>query len=140
MHSKQKGFTLIEVMIALVIVVVSVVALMKSTSQTAGNTQYFIDKTLASIVLGNLVVETRILGAPSVGYKDEKYQMAGRDWYYRIQTTSKNILLLETIETTSKIFIYKNLAAQQEKDYIAHATISFFKNNIASENTSDESK
>jgi type II secretion system protein I len=128
LQNKQEGFTLIEVMIALVIAVVSITALMQSTSQTAGNMVYFQNKTLASIVLNNIVVENRILGTPKIGYKDDKYQMAGRDWYYRIHTTVENLKLLQSIRTNSEIFIYKDLKSQQEKKHIDKTTISFFEN------------
>lgn len=131
---KQKGFTLIEVIIALAIVSVSIVALMKSVSNTSQNVQYLIDKTLSNIVMNNLVVETRILGEPKPGYKEDKYQLAGRDWPYRIRTTNKSIPMLETIRTTSDIFVYQNVESRQNKEHINKASLSFFKNNVNNEN------
>lgn len=127
---KQKGFTLIEVIIALAIVSISVVALMKSISNTSQSVQYFVDKTLSNIVLGNLVVETRILEPEKTGYKDDKYQLAGRDWVYRIHTTTQDLPMLETIQTKSEIFIYQDTASQQQKKHINHASLMFFKNNV----------
>ena len=87
MNKKHKGFTLIEVMIALMIASITIVALLKSNSQVANNILYFKNKTLANIVASNLAIETRLSERPAIGIKDDKYKMAGVVWKYRKHTT-----------------------------------------------------
>lgn len=83
----NKGFTLIEVLIALAIASVAIIALMKTSSQTSDNIHYFKIKTLANIVSSNLAIEIRLSERPKAGYKDKEYKMAGITWQYRAHTT-----------------------------------------------------
>jgi len=83
-HSRlnlQKGFTLIEVLVALAVVAISMSALISSSSTSASNAAYLQDKTLAHWVGMNKVAELQLdPGWPSIGVKKGDYEFANQDW------------------------------------------------------------
>lgn len=76
----QGGFTLLEVLVALVVVAVALAALLKGVSGNAVNATYLRDKTFAQWVAMNVVAE-RQLGL-SKGTQSERgeEEMGGRRW------------------------------------------------------------
>lgn len=76
----QGGFTLLEVLVALVVVAVALAALLKGVSGNAVNAAYLRDKSFAQWVAMNVVAE-RQLGM-SEGKKSERgeAEMGGRRW------------------------------------------------------------
>lgn len=126
-NNKQQGFTLIEVMVALVIATISIIALFKAVSQTSTNIQYFKEKTLATIVISNLAVETRLVGQ-KIGRVEKSYKMAGKDWEYKKNTN------LDAYSLTTEIFVYKNKQEKSAKSHIAQIQVKTYTEN------KDESK
>ncbi|MFT5335623.1 MAG: general secretion pathway protein I, partial [Halioglobus sp.] len=57
----SKGFTLIEVMVALAVVAVALPALMLTLNQQIDGTAYIRDKSLANIVAANKLEEIRLI-------------------------------------------------------------------------------
>ena len=93
-----RGFTLVEVMVALAVVAIALPALLLALSQQVDATAYLRDKSLAA----NKLVELRILsrasqGLPS-GERSGVTTMAGREWYWWLNskpTVSDNLLQFE---------------------------------------------
>ena len=56
----NKGFTLIEVLIALAILSIAMIAIIKATSQNIRDTQYLQQKTIATWVGTNVIQSTRL--------------------------------------------------------------------------------
>jgi type II secretion system protein I len=83
-----KGFTLVETLIALVIVAVSLSALIKANQQNAQQIIYFKQKTLANLVLSNLNVEKRLGRKPNIGYQSGEYTLGKQTWYWLSHTQS----------------------------------------------------
>jgi len=84
--SNSRGFTLIEVLAALVIVSLGMLAVIQAVSQTANNSAYLRDKTIAHWVAMNRVTEMRLAaqGAPT-GDSSGEVEMAGRRWRWSAQ-------------------------------------------------------
>ncbi len=57
---KRKSFTLIEILVALSIVSIGLIALIKAQSQQAQNISHLEQKTIANIVTSNLAFENRL--------------------------------------------------------------------------------
>jgi len=85
-NPRSKGFTLIEVMVALAVVAIALPALMVSFYQQIDGTAYMRDKSLASMVAANKLTETRILTEASREFPKDKASgvetLAEREWYW----------------------------------------------------------
>lgn len=83
---RDRGFTLIEVMVALAVVAIALPALLISLYQQVDSTAYLRDKSIAHMVAANKLVELRVLSRATeslVKGKDSgSEQMAERDWYW----------------------------------------------------------
>lgn len=80
-NSRQTGFTLVEVMVALVIVSVGLAAITVSLSQHANNSRKMRDMTLASFIAGNTLTTLRLQpDFPDVGRSTDELEYANRDW------------------------------------------------------------
>jgi general secretion pathway protein I len=81
-----RGFTLVEVMVALAVVAIALPALLVSLYQHVDNTGYLRDKSLAQMVAANKLEELRIISSASESLLQGKDSgvatMADRDWYW----------------------------------------------------------
>lgn len=85
--SKQYGMTLLEVMLALVILATSGLAVMKAASETLNNQAYLQQKTFALWVASNRLAELKLQKKwPSSSWQDDSEEFAGNTWYVRYQT------------------------------------------------------
>ena len=82
----ERGFTLVEVMVALMVIAIALPALLKALYQQVDGTAYLRDKSIAQWVASNKLTENRIqLARNDVLYRGERNgvtEMAGRDWYW----------------------------------------------------------
>ena len=86
--SHARGFTLVEVMVAMAIVAVALPALLFSLYQQLDGTEYLRDRTLASWVAANKLSELQLVVAstgeiPSGDLSGEA-RLADRDWHWTI--------------------------------------------------------
>ncbi len=82
------GFTLVEVMVALVIVALGVGALLTTLTSAADNAVYFRDKSFAQWIALNRLSETRLqVSKPAVGETDGEVEFANQRWRWQ-QTVS----------------------------------------------------
>lgn len=87
MHSNSaKGFTLVEVMVALVIVAVALPALLVSVYRQVDGTAYLRDKSVANWLAANKMAEIRLIsslnGKLLEGKNSGSEEMADREWYW----------------------------------------------------------
>lgn len=75
------GFTLIEVVVAIAIVALGMMAVFRVVSDTINNTGYLRDRTLATWIADNRLVEMRLTGElPSVDETEGELDYAGQRW------------------------------------------------------------
>lgn len=79
--ARSRGFTLVEVLVALAIVALGMSAVLGALSSAADSTIYLRDKTLAEWIALNRITEQR-LGAqrPGEGKSEGEIEYAGRRW------------------------------------------------------------
>ena len=89
MNNSSKGFTLLEVMVALLIVAVAMGGAIKVMGNAARNTTRLVDKTFANWVALNQIAELRIKSDwPKLGELKGEQEMSDRNWKW-LQTTIK---------------------------------------------------
>jgi general secretion pathway protein I len=89
---KDRGFTLLEVLIALAIVVLSVGALLGAVTSSASNVIYLKDKTVAEWVALNRLAEIRIAQQmPDKGRRIGETVMGGMKWQWEEEVTETAI-------------------------------------------------
>jgi general secretion pathway protein I len=87
-----RGFTLIEVLAALVIVALGMLGVIQAVTQTARNGTYLREKTLAHWVAMNVITEQRLQPAPpnSADASDE-VELAGQRWRWTLTVTQTSV-------------------------------------------------
>lgn len=87
-----RGFTLIETMVALVIVALGMTAVYMQLSQYASNAIYLRDKTLASWLGSNVVTELSIQQQwPAIGDETQEREFADRIWALTIEISETEV-------------------------------------------------
>lgn len=82
-----RGFTLLEVLVAVAVIAIAMAAVIKATGAGAANSAYLRDKTLAHWVAMNQFAEMKLDEQPAdPGREDGKVEMAGRDWFWFAET------------------------------------------------------
>jgi len=84
---KQQGMTLLEVMLALVIMATSGVAVMNAASGALNNQSHLQNKTFALWVASNGLAELKLKKIwPSSSWQQDTSELAGATWYLRYKT------------------------------------------------------
>jgi len=117
---RSRGFTLIEVLAALVIVSLGMLGVIQAVSQTASNSVYLRDKTLAHWIAMNRVTETRLAAQPpDIDSSSDEVDYAGRRWRWTMD-------VIETpVESLRRIDVRVSLA-DAEDDGSALAVVTGF--------------
>ncbi|MBL1259102.1 MAG: type II secretion system minor pseudopilin GspI [Thiotrichaceae bacterium] len=80
---RARGFTLLEVMVALAVIAIGLGAVITEASRNISNATLLEAKTLGHWVATNKVVEVQVSGDwPRAGEESGDVEMAGRDWYW----------------------------------------------------------
>jgi len=94
-YAGHRGFTLVEVLVALTIVVVSFVALYSGLLQMVSAMTLMQEKTIATWIAYDRITELRVVNEyPDVGESDGQVEMARTNWLYTREiraTESDNI-------------------------------------------------
>lgn len=83
MHSPEpaRGFTLVEVVVALAIVAIGMLAVFRVIGDAAHSVEYLRDRTLAGWIADNRITEMRVSGTfPSIDETRGEVEFAGRRW------------------------------------------------------------
>jgi general secretion pathway protein I len=90
--SRRRGFTLIEVLVALAIVAIGMAAVLGALTSSANTSVYMRDKTFAQWVALNQIALLRLSGqmTPS-GNSDGDTDFAGRKWHWRREVTATQV-------------------------------------------------
>lgn len=82
---RLRGFTLLEIMVALAVIAIGLGAVISEASRNLSNASLLRDKTLAHWVATNKVVELQVADEwPGAGSQSGDAEMAGRDWYWTV--------------------------------------------------------
>jgi general secretion pathway protein I len=88
----HRGFTLIEVLVALVIVAVGMAAVMSALSSSANTVRFLRDETFANWVALNQIATIRLSGQqPATGTTDGDTDYANRSWHWRQEVVSTEV-------------------------------------------------
>lgn len=103
----SRGFTLLEVLVALTVIAVALGALVKASSSETASTAYLKEKTIAHFVAMNAM--NRLLLEkewPSVGKSTDSTEMAKHEWYWQ-----REVVKTPSDETRQVIFrVYRDEA------------------------------
>lgn len=114
---RYRAFTLIEVVVALVVVSLGMLAVIQAVGQTASNGGYLRDKTIAHWVAMNRLTEARLQkGAPKIDKTSDEVEMAGRRWKWTMNVTQT------PVETIRRIDISVRPADAREDSSLASVT------------------
>lgn len=99
---QSRGFTLVEVMVALAIVALALPALMFALQQQVDATGYLRDKSMAHAVAANKLSEVRILavarGDLLKGLESGITTMGERDWYWWMESKLTEVPLFYRLQ------------------------------------------
>lgn len=103
MNKSLNGFTLIEVLLALVIVAIALTALIKATAQTVTGTQLIKNKTIRHWVSMEAVsmIQMGLVTVPANQEITNVTTMLGERWYWRAKLLPTPIKHMQQINITS---------------------------------------
>jgi general secretion pathway protein I len=91
----SRGFTLVEVLVALGVVALALPALLLALSQQIDGSAYLRDKSMAQLVAANRLTEFRLVSASQQalfkGSDSGELEMAGREWNWWLQSTTTEV-------------------------------------------------
>lgn len=91
-NAKRSGFTLIEVMVALVIVSLALTAVTASMNQMIDAAESMRNRTYASWIAQNRITELRLAFAtPDVGTSSGEVEYANTDWSWRASVSETGV-------------------------------------------------
>jgi general secretion pathway protein I len=97
----DRGFTLIEVLVALTIVAVGMAAVMGALTSSASTAAYLRDKTFAQWVALNQIANLRLSGQqPPTGKSDGDTDFAGRTWHWHQEVVTTELPGVERIDVS----------------------------------------
>ena len=96
-----RGFTLIEVLAALVIVALGMLGVIEAVTQSARNGAYLREKTLAHWIALNVITEKRLQPEPPpVAEASGDVEFAGQRWRWSMQVTQTQVASLRRMDVS----------------------------------------
>jgi general secretion pathway protein I len=103
-RTRARGFTLIEVLVALFVFAVAMTALVQSGTRRAQNLDYLRDRTLASWIATDRITAIRLEpDEPATGSRDGEVEMARRTWYWEAEISATEDATVQRIEVTVRL-------------------------------------
>ena len=95
----SRGFTLIEVLAALVIVALGMLGVIEAVTQNARNGTYIRDRTIAHWVAMNIVTSQRLQASPpAVAESSDEVEMAGQRWRWKLTVSQTQVQSLRRLD------------------------------------------
>ena len=99
-RNRQRGMTLLEVLVALAVFATAALSVMKAVSQHLYTLSYLEEKTFAAMVADNELAKMRLSGDVPTSAKKGKSELAGREWYWTIKSTKTADGFLRALDVT----------------------------------------
>lgn len=100
-RGRTRGFTLLEVLVALAVFAVAAVAMMRVNQSQLTLSGQLEEKTLAHWVALNQITEMQVRQEwPEIGEEKTKVSMAGRDWQIVVRTQATAVTSMKRLEVT----------------------------------------
>lgn len=100
-RSSQAGFTLIEAVVALLIVALGMMAVFMQLNQYAATATYIEEKTLASWIASNRLTELSVQSEwPELGESEDDVEFAGRQWHYVVEVSETAVENLRRVDVS----------------------------------------
>lgn len=100
-RGRTRGFTLVEVVVALAIVAIGMLAVFKTIGDTTNNVSYLRDRSFAAWIADNLITEIRLSGEmPSVDETSGELEYAGRVWHWITRVSQTPVEGLRRIDVS----------------------------------------
>ncbi len=100
-RTDERGFTLVEVVIALAIVAIGMLAVFKTIGDTTHNVTELRDRSFAAWIADNRITEMRISGEmPSVEQTAGEVEFAGRHWHWVTKVSQTQVQGLRRIDVS----------------------------------------
>jgi general secretion pathway protein I len=97
----ERGFTLVEVVVALAIVAIGMLAVFKTIGDTTHNVSDLRDRSFAAWIADNRITEIRISGEmPSVEQTAGEVEFAGRRWHWVAKVSQTQVKGLRRIDVS----------------------------------------
>jgi general secretion pathway protein I len=96
----KRGFTLLEVIVALMVIAVALGAVLAAAGQSARSSAHIRDKTLALWVASNLTAEVHLNDVPEIGEVRGADRMGGRVWHWRRVTSATDDVHIVRIQVS----------------------------------------
>jgi len=107
---RHHGFTLLEVMVALVIVALGMIAVHEQLGRYVVSVAFIEEKTLASWIATNRITELSVAPVwPELGDDEDELEYAGRLWHVRTEITETEVQNLRRVD------VYVSLADNPER-------------------------
>ncbi|MBY5948627.1 type II secretion system minor pseudopilin GspI [Photobacterium rosenbergii] len=97
---RNRGLTLLEVLVALAVFATAALSVMKAVSQHLNTLGYLEEKTFAAMVADNEMAKIRLSGEIPTTAKRGKSELAGREWYWSITSTQTADGFLRALDVT----------------------------------------
>jgi general secretion pathway protein I len=127
---RGRGFTLVEVMVALAVVAVALPALLVSLNQQVDSTGYLRDKSMAHMVAANKLEEVRIMARAREsllqGRDSGTERMADRDWYWWLSSTPTEVAQFYRVEIDVGL-------SEAQREQPLYTLVAFFSADLRSE-------
>jgi general secretion pathway protein I len=99
LRKRASGFTLLEVLAALVIVALGMLGVIEAVSQTARNSSYVREKTIAHWIAMNQLTLARLTPqAPKVDKSSDEIEMGNRRWRWTMEVTQTPVESVRRID------------------------------------------
>ena len=129
-----RGFTLVEVMVALAIVAIALPALMFTLYQQVDGTAYLRDKSQAQLVAVNKLTEIRILakanGSLLSGRESGQAQLADRQWYWWVESTATEVPEFYRVAISVGL-------EEEQPDQTLHTLVAYLSADLRTDDTGD---